>query len=72
MTVKSEYGGSGATYLDHCIAMEEMTRASAAIGASYGVHSNVCVNQIHRNGTEEQKQKYLPKVRRICAEFPII
>lgn len=62
MTVKSEYGGSDATYLDHCIAMEEISRACSAIGLSYGAHSNLCVNQLHRNGTEEQKQKYLPKV----------
>ncbi|KAI4465761.1 acyl-coa dehydrogenase [Holotrichia oblita] len=62
MTVKSEYGGSDATYLDHCIAMEEISRACSAIGLSYGAHSNLCVNQIHRNGTEEQKQTYLPKL----------
>ncbi|XP_012538867.1 isovaleryl-CoA dehydrogenase, mitochondrial [Monomorium pharaonis] len=61
-TVKSEYGGTGGTYLDHIIIMEEISRASAAIGLSYGAHSNLCVNQIHRNGTEEQKRKYLPKL----------
>ncbi|XP_071569663.1 isovaleryl-CoA dehydrogenase, mitochondrial-like [Temnothorax nylanderi] len=61
-TVKPEYGGTGGTYLDHIVIMEEISRASAAIGLSYGVHSNVCVNQIHRNGTEEQKRKYLPKL----------
>ncbi|KYQ57600.1 Isovaleryl-CoA dehydrogenase, mitochondrial [Trachymyrmex zeteki] len=61
-TVKPEYGGTGSTYLDHVIVMEEISRASAAIGLSYGAHSNLCVNQIHRNGTEEQKQKYLPKL----------
>jgi len=61
-TVKPEYGGTGGTYLDHVIIMEEITRASAAIGLSYGAHSNLCVNQIHRNGTEEQKHKYLPKL----------
>ena len=49
-------------YLEHCIAMEEISRASASIGLSYGAHSNLCVNQIVRNGTEEQKHKYLPKV----------
>ena len=60
--MKPEYGGTDCTYLDHVIIMEEISRASAAIGLSYGAHSNLCVNQIHRNGTEEQKQKYLPKV----------
>lgn len=64
ITAKSEYGGTGGTYLDNVIVIEELSRASAAIGLSYGVHSNLCVNQIHRNGTEEQKHKYLPKV--IC------
>lgn len=48
--------------MDHCIAMEEMSRASAAIALSYGAHSNLCVNQISKNGTDEQKEKYLPKV----------
>ncbi|TGZ55693.1 isovaleryl-CoA dehydrogenase, mitochondrial-like isoform X2 [Temnothorax longispinosus] len=61
-TVKPEYGGTGGTYLDHIVIMEEICRASAAIGLSYGAHSNLCVNQIHRNGTEEQKRKYLPKL----------
>ncbi|XP_024890906.1 isovaleryl-CoA dehydrogenase, mitochondrial [Temnothorax curvispinosus] len=61
-TVKPEYGGTGGTYLDHIVIMEEISRASAAIGLSYGAHSNLCVNQIHRNGTEEQKRKYLPKL----------
>lgn len=61
-TVKSEYGGTGGTYLDHIVIMEELSRASAAIGLSYGAHSNLCVNQIHRNGTEKQKHKYLPKL----------
>jgi len=60
--VKQEYGGTGGTYLDHVIIIEELSRASSAIGLSYGAHSNLCVNQIHRNGTEEQKHKYLPKV----------
>ena len=62
ITVKPEYGGTGGTYLDHAIIMEELSRASGAIALSYGAHSNLCVNQIHRNGTEEQKQKYLPKL----------
>lgn len=86
ITVKSEYGGSDGNYLDHVIAMEELSRfdhfdsykwisvidvffcsfvsvrASGSIALSYGAHSNLCINQIHRNGTEEQKTKYLPKV----------
>ncbi|XP_020278102.1 isovaleryl-CoA dehydrogenase, mitochondrial isoform X1 [Pseudomyrmex gracilis] len=62
ITVKPEYGGTGGTYFDHLIIMEELSRASASIGLSYGAHSNLCVNQIHRNGTEEQKHKYLPKL----------
>ncbi|XP_053979512.1 isovaleryl-CoA dehydrogenase, mitochondrial [Hylaeus volcanicus] len=62
ITAKTEYGGTGGTYLDHIIIMEELSRASAAIGLSYGAHSNLCLNQIHKNGTEEQKNKYLPKL----------
>ena len=62
ITVEEEYGGSGLGYLEHCIAMEEMSRASAAVGLSYGAHSNLCVNQIRRNGNEAQKRKYLPKL----------
>lgn len=62
MTVSEEYGGSDMGYLAHTIAMEEISRASASIGLSYGAHSNLCVNQIHRNGTEDQKRKYLPKL----------
>ncbi|XP_012149398.2 isovaleryl-CoA dehydrogenase, mitochondrial [Megachile rotundata] len=62
ITVRSEYGGTGGTYLDHIIIMEELSRASGAVALSYGAHSNLCVNQIHRNGTEKQKQKYLPKL----------
>ncbi|KAK0160586.1 hypothetical protein PV328_007981 [Microctonus aethiopoides] len=62
ITAKSKYGGTDGTYLDHVIVMEELSRASAAIGLSYGAHSNLCLNQIHRNGTEEQKLKYLPKL----------
>ncbi len=62
VTVDEEYGGSGMTYLDHVIAMEEISRGSAAVGLSYGAHSNLCVNQIHRNGTEAQKARYLPKL----------
>lgn len=62
MTVDPEYGGSGMGYLAHCVAIEEISRASASIGLSYGAHSNLCVNQIHSNGTPEQKEKYLPKL----------
>src|SRR6185312_15017435 len=62
ITAEEEYGGSGLGYLEHCVAMEEVSRASAAVGLSYGAHSNLCVNQISRNGTEEQKRKYLPKL----------
>lgn len=62
ITAKPEYGGTGGTYLDHVIITEEISRACAAIGLSYGAHSNLCLNQIHRHGTEEQKLKYLPKV----------
>ena len=62
ITVEEDYGGSGLGYLEHCIAMEEVSRASASVGLSYGAHSNLCVNQIRRNGTEEQKQSYLPQL----------
>ncbi len=62
ITVEEEYGGSGMGYLAHCVAMEEVSRASASVGLSYGAHSNLCVNQIRKNGTEEQKHKYLPKL----------
>jgi isovaleryl-CoA dehydrogenase len=62
ITVEEEYGGAGLGYLEHCVAMEEVSRASASVGLSYGAHSNLCVNQIRRNGTEAQKQRYLPKL----------
>lgn len=62
ITVAAEHGGSGQGYLAHCVAIEEVSRASASVGLSYGAHSNLCVNQIHRNGTEEQKRRYLPKL----------
>jgi isovaleryl-CoA dehydrogenase len=62
ITVEEEYGGAGLGYLAHCVAMEEVSRASAAVGLSYGAHSNLCVNQIRRNGNEAQKRKYLPKL----------
>src|SRR5690348_7887164 len=62
ITAEEEYGGAGLGYLEHCVAMEEISRASAAVGLSYGAHSNLCVNQINRNGTAEQKKRYLPKL----------
>jgi isovaleryl-CoA dehydrogenase len=62
ITVEEEWGGSGLGYLAHCVAMEEVSRASASVGLSYGAHSNLCVNQIRRNATDEQKQRYLPKL----------
>jgi isovaleryl-CoA dehydrogenase len=62
ITVEEEWGGAGLGYLAHCVAMEEISRGSAAIGLSYGAHSNLCVNQISRNGTAEQKRRYLPKL----------
>jgi len=62
ITVEEEYGGAGLGYLEHCVAMEEVSRASAAVGLSYGAHSNLCVNQIRRNGTEAQKRRYLPRL----------
>src|SRR3984885_12951573 len=60
VTVAEEYGGAGMGYLEHVVAMEEISRASASVGLSYGAHSNLCVNQIFRNGSEEQKRRYLP------------
>ncbi len=62
ITVDEEYGGAGLGYLAHCVAMEEVSRASASVGLSYGAHSNLCVNQIARNGSEAHKRKYLPKL----------
>ncbi|AXQ98185.1 isovaleryl-CoA dehydrogenase [Pseudoalteromonas piscicida] len=62
ITVAEEFGGSNMGYLEHVIAMEEISRASASIGLSYGAHSNLCVNQINRNGNQAQKEKYLPKL----------
>jgi isovaleryl-CoA dehydrogenase len=62
ITVEEEYGGAGLGYLHHVVAMEEVSRASAAVGLSYGAHSNLCVNQLRRNGNEAQKKKYLPKL----------
>ena len=62
ITVEEELGGAGLGYLEHVVAMEEVSRASASVGLSYGAHSNLCINQIRRNGTEEQKERYLPKL----------
>ncbi|MDP2411890.1 MAG: isovaleryl-CoA dehydrogenase [Pseudolabrys sp.] len=62
ITVPEELGGSGLGYLAHCVAMEEVSRASASVGLSYGAHSNLCINQINRNGSAEQKQRHLPKL----------
>jgi len=62
ITVEEEYGGAGLGYLEHCVAMEEISRASAAVGLSYGAHSNLCVNQLSRNGNTAQKKKYLAKL----------
>jgi isovaleryl-CoA dehydrogenase len=62
ITVEEEYGGAGMGYLEHVVAMEEVSRGSASVGLSYGAHSNLCVNQIRRNGSEAQKRKYLPKL----------
>ncbi|GEJ55986.1 isovaleryl-CoA dehydrogenase [Anaeromyxobacter diazotrophicus] len=62
VTVDPRYGGAGMSYLEHVLAVEELSRASAAVGLAYGAHSNLCVNQIHRNASEAQKQRYLPKL----------
>jgi isovaleryl-CoA dehydrogenase len=62
MTVPEAYGGTGLGYLAHVVAMEEVSRASASVGLSYGAHSNLCVNNLYLNGTEEQRRKYLPKL----------
>ena len=62
ITVEEDYGGSGLGYLEHTIAMQEISRASASVGLSYGAHSNLCVNQIRLNGTKKQKEKYLPEL----------
>jgi isovaleryl-CoA dehydrogenase len=62
ITVEDEYGGTNLGYLAHCVAMEEISRASGSVGLSYGAHSNLCVNQIRKNGSEQQKLKYLPRL----------
>src|SRR5690242_20794466 len=64
VTVEEDYGGTAMGYLAHIVAMEEISRASASIGLSYGAHSNLCVNQIRRNGNAAQRQRYLPKLIR--------
>src|ERR1700739_5061084 len=60
ITVEEEWGGAGMGYLEHVVAMEEISRASASVGLSYGAHSNLCVNQVRRNGTPAQRRRYLP------------
>ncbi len=67
ITVEPEYGGAGLGYLEHVLAMEEISRASASVGLSYGAHSNLCVNQLRRNGTDAQKRRYLPRL--VSGEF---
>src|SRR5262245_31936692 len=62
ITVEEEYGGSGLGYLEHVVAVEELSRASAAVGLSYGAHSNLCVNQIRRNGSDQLKRRFLPQL----------
>jgi isovaleryl-CoA dehydrogenase len=62
ITVEEEFGGAGLGYLEHVVAMEEISRASASVGLSYGAHSNLCINQIRRNGNQQQKERYLPKL----------
>lgn len=62
ITAPPRYGGMGLGYSHHCVAMEEISRASGSVGLSYGAHSNICVNQLVRNGSEEQRQRLLPKL----------
>jgi isovaleryl-CoA dehydrogenase len=62
ITVSEEYGGAGMSYIEHVVAMEEISRASASVGLSYGAHSNLCINQIYKNGNDDQKSRYLPKL----------
>src|SRR5215813_1136989 len=62
ITVEEEWGGLGLGYLEHCIAMEEISRASASVGLSYGAHSNLCINQLRLHGNAEQKRRFLPKL----------
>jgi isovaleryl-CoA dehydrogenase len=62
ITAPEEYGGLALGYLEHCVAIEEVSRASASVGLSYGAHSNLCINQLCRNGNDQQKRRYLPKL----------
>jgi isovaleryl-CoA dehydrogenase len=62
ITIPAKYGGSELGYFEHCLVMEEISRASGSIGLSYGAHTNLCLNQISRNGNEAQKEMYIPKV----------
>ena len=62
ITAKAKYGGTDGSYFANALITEELTRASCSLGSSYAAHSNLCINQIHRNGSEEQKIKYLPKL----------
>src|ERR671912_3005332 len=62
ITVEEDYGGAGLGYLEHVVAMEEISRGSASVGLSYGAHSNLCINQIQRNGNARQRERYLPKI----------
>ena len=62
ITVEEEYGGAGMGYTEHVIAVEELSRASGSVGLSYGAHSNLCINQLRRNGNDDQKRRYLPKL----------
>ena len=67
VTVPEAYGGAGLGYFEHVLVYEEISRGSGSVALSYGAHSNLCVNQINRNGTEAQKKKYLPKVPPFCS-----
>jgi isovaleryl-CoA dehydrogenase len=72
ITAPEQYGGLGLGYLEHTFVMEELSRASGSVALSYGAHSNLCVNQIVRNGNDAQKEKYLPKVRRVGKKCTIL
>ena len=69
VTADPNFGGSGMGYFDHCLILEEMSRVAAGPALSYGAHSNLCINQINRNASEEQKAKYLPKVGQLFSLF---
>lgn len=72
ITIPTEYGGTGGSYTDHVIAMEEISRASGSVGLSYVANTNLCMNQIRLNGTHEQKLKYLPQVCILCYSTNVI